>query len=99
MGLDNRFCDGQPETRAAAGPAARSIGAPESFEDVREIVGGNALARVGDYECHRTPVLLHRDANFATVPVVVDGVGKKVGYDEGDTIGVANAVRGGQIGV
>ena len=32
------------------GPVARAVGTVEPFEDVREVVGGDALAAVGDTE-------------------------------------------------
>src|SRR5437660_5743860 len=99
MGLDNRFCDGQSETRAAIGPAARGIGAPESFEDVRQVRCGNALASVGDRESYHTLVLLNGNTNLAMVFVVVNGVSKKIRNDEGDAVRNTKALRSWQVGV
>ena len=48
MGGDEGAGDGQPDPGPAVGPVAGGIGAIEPFEDVRQVVGSDAVAGVGD---------------------------------------------------
>jgi hypothetical protein len=48
VGGDEGAGDGQPDPGPAVGPVACGIGAIEPFEDVRQVVGSDAVAGVGD---------------------------------------------------
>src|SRR5450830_240959 len=48
--LDQGLGDRQPDPGPPAGSVPRAVGTVEPFEDVREVVGGDALAAVGDTE-------------------------------------------------
>ena len=90
---------GNGETEAAmTGGGSRFVAAMEAFENVRQIFGGNSRAGVGDDECRRTVFILARHPDFAALMVVFDGVGKQVGDDLREPVGIAATYCGGKIG-
>jgi hypothetical protein len=48
MCLSDPLTDGQAQPRPAVGSGAGRVGAVEPLEDVRQMLGGNTRARVGD---------------------------------------------------
>ena len=48
VGLGEGLGDGEPDPSAAVASVAGSVGAVEAFEHVREVLGGDAVAAVGD---------------------------------------------------
>ena len=72
------------EREADTGPLVRSAPrvrhAMESIKDLRQLVGGNADARVRDVDDRRIPPIAHADGD-ATVERVLEGVGQEIEYD------------------
>ena len=48
MCLSDPLTDGQAQPCPAVGPGARRVASIEPLEDVRQVLGGNTRARVGD---------------------------------------------------
>src|SRR5262249_61301272 len=89
LGLDDGFADGQTQTEMAVGARARFVRAVESIKDMRQMLCGYALARIGDDQNSGAILRASADANGAVGPVVADGIGEEVGEDLADAVGAA----------
>src|SRR4051794_15832223 len=73
--------DGEAEARAAGGAGAGDVDAVEAFEDAWELIGRNADAAVFDVNDDFVAASLPRDADFAGVLHVCDGIREQVRED------------------
>ena len=80
MGLGYPLGDGESQAHAGppAGAGASDIRAPEPIEDVFQIAGRDADARVADDEDDPRVVVLELDIDASFLRGVLDGVGEEV---------------------
>src|ERR1017187_1347448 len=97
VGINDSFADCQAEPVAALGTGPGFVGTVEALEDVREVLGCNALARIGDLEQDAGVVGFQGDPNLALLAVELDGVRQQVGDDLAEALGVALALDAGQL--
>ena len=74
MGAGDRVDDRQAEAGAALAPRAGSVGAGEALEDVRQRVGGDPVASVGDGDHDASTLAARRQLDRRVVRGVVDRV-------------------------
>ena len=99
MRVHNGFADGQAESGAAAGASAGFVSPVKALEDLRQILGGDAHAGVGDGEDGSTIFRAGAEADFAVGLIVVDRVSEQVGEDLCQVVGVAEGFGERQVTV
>src|SRR5215469_8824055 len=78
VGRADRLDDGEPESRAALLARARDIDTVEALEHVRQCLGRDADAVVGDIENREVAFAPHRQAYLAPARGVLDGVVEQI---------------------
>jgi len=76
VGADQLAHDGKPDTRAARGPRARAVAAPEAVEHAREVLRADPDARVADLDHRRAGLAAHGEDHAAPGIGVAQGVGE-----------------------
>src|SRR6266446_8205589 len=74
MGLHHLLDDGQAKSCAASSASARSIGTIETFEDIRQVFGSNALAAILDTDAYLVPINPCIHENFSTKRCMREGI-------------------------
>ena len=78
MGLDQVTGDSQPDAATAASARARFIHPVKAGEDIRQVLGRDADAGIGDSNAHFFFLLLGYDAHFALSRGILQGVACQV---------------------
>ena len=95
VGVDDRFADGEADPGARLVPAAGSIAAVEAFEDVGQLGGQDAFARVGDDDGDFVEFWACGDRDASARWCVAERVGEQVAQHLSDAGGVDVNARPG----
>jgi len=79
MQVHDRLHNRQPQAGPTFGPGAAAVGAIETFEQVRQVMGFDAAPRIADRQRHALVIAFHQQQHTGSAGGVANGIGQQVG--------------------